>query len=254
VPTRSRPAATPTPRGEITIGRSRIFRKRSSSIREALACLVRAAPHIMRSSTTTTLSPTTPPRLSSKNARCWYNRGLTYASLHDYDHAIDNYAEALKLARDAHIWQRLAAAEYSRGANDRAIVGYSEAIGRVRTMPRFLAIGAVPIMPKAITRAPSQTFRQRSSSIPIMPARSGVGIQGARAGIELTDRWSGHPSDPAAWHTSCFEVFRLTHRLSQVPIPRNWRLRPLHRLFAGRPNTNVGDRMCQVISYFGMKS
>jgi hypothetical protein len=25
-------------------------------------------------------------------------------------------------------------------------------------------------------------------------------------------------------------------------------------LFAGKPSTNVGDRMCRIISFFGMKS
>ena len=69
--------------------------------------------------------------LDPKNARSWYNRGLAYASLRDYDLALENYAEAVKLApSDARIWQSLAAAEYSKGAYDRAILDYGEAIAR----------------------------------------------------------------------------------------------------------------------------
>jgi hypothetical protein len=38
-----------------------------------------------------------------------------------------------------------------------------------------------------------------------------------RMGGTQVDRRSGHPSDPAAWHTFCFEVLRPAHRLGVGP-------------------------------------
>jgi hypothetical protein len=69
----------------------------------------------------------------------------------------------------------------------------------------------------------------------------------------------GHSSGPAPWHTFCFEVLHPAHRLGVGSGPITigcWCPSPAVRLCglsAGGPE-QIGSRMCQIISFFGMKS
>jgi tetratricopeptide (TPR) repeat protein len=90
------------------------------------------------------------------------DRGLMFASRGDYDLAIEDYTETIKLAPDSavvYIYRSLA--YYNKGDNVRAIADYNRRLGWSRTSLRHTTTGAMRMLRKGITTGQSQTLTRR---------------------------------------------------------------------------------------------
>ena len=104
-------------------------------------------------------------RLDPNYALAFNNRGIAYDDKGQYDRAIQDYDQAIKLDPNYASLQQPRHAYDDKGQYDRAIQDYDQAIKLDPNYARPSTIAAPPTTTKANTTAPSRTTTRRSGSI-----------------------------------------------------------------------------------------
>jgi tetratricopeptide (TPR) repeat protein len=97
-------------------------------------------------------------RLNPKNDRSYDNRGYAYSQKGDYDRAVADYDEAIKISpKNAEFYNDRGNAFFGRGDYDQAIADYDQALKIDPKNDLVFSIGVTLIRTKAITITQLQT-------------------------------------------------------------------------------------------------
>ena len=105
-------------------------------------------------------------RLDQSYAKAYYYWGLAYRSKRDYEKAITDYTEAVRLdPTDAEVYNKRGIAYHATGDYDKAIADHTEAIRLNRQTPRGITGGAAPTTTKMTTAMPLWTHRSQATRV-----------------------------------------------------------------------------------------